>query len=329
MPSRGSYHVDKRLTDYAVGYAANNTTWVDDAFPVLPVTEQSGLYPVYGAESYRVRNLLIGTSQTNWPSVDYEFSDASYTVKPKGAEHFVPNAIEAQYRTQEEEIATELIMDAIALEQAKTCADYVTDSSNVTNAGTAVDLDTADPQDYFQDEATTIRNRCGVRPDTVIMGWDVVRAIMANSTFTGLVKYTVDIALSSRDKAALYKRLVGDYIGLNVVCPETLYDTANEGATASLGEVWPTETALIYHRGATSGMDRAGRGLTRRGRPTFAVRIYWTGDRFGEGIAVWRIKNEQKGMGGWDIRGAHWYQFAVCFDDAATLCTDVLTGSGS
>lgn len=328
MPSRANIHTDVRLTNFAVGYAADNLTWADQAFPVIPVTEQSGKHAVFGAESFTIHKTLIGNRESNWPTVDWEESEASYFCDMHGLSHFVPDAQEASYRAAEERRGLRLIMNKLARSYTKELVDFVTDASNFTNTqATAVDLDTADAADWFQDEADVIRKRCGAMPDTVIMGRDVLFAIIGNSTFKSVVQYTMNMAQVGRDKVNAFARVVGDYIGLDVIVPLSLYNNDNEAAL-TLADMWPTETCLIYYRGGT-GTDAMGRAMVDEGMPTALGRFYWTGDRFTAGIASWRVRDDLTGTGGYHVRGAHMYDLRVTFDDAASLCTSVLSGGGS
>jgi len=332
MPSRENVHIDQRLTNFAVGFAADNLTWPDEAFVSLPVRKQSDLYPIYGGEAFTVRHTEIGPRETTWPTVDWEESTSAYFCNPNGLGHFVPDMQEPEYRAAEEQSAVQLVMNVLLRGAVFAITDYVTDAANVTNAGTAVNLSTAgvDVRDYFLGECDDQARRTGAMPDSLIIGFDVLRAIIANDVVRDDIKYTfnptTDPLLQLSNDMPRVRKLIADYLGLQrVIVPMSLYNNDNE-VDLTLARMWPDETYLLYYRGGATGFDAAGRSLTVRGMPTFMTRFLWNGfPKAKAQIAAFKVRDELTGTGGDHVRALWCYDHRVTWDDAGTLGTDVLT----
>lgn len=331
MPSRQNVHTDQRLTNYATGYAADIATWVNEAFPVVSVQDQSDKYAVYGAEEFAVRDLRIGPKETTWPQVDWEESEDTYFCQGYGAEHIVADAQDPDLRNREERRGARLIAAELIRDEAYKLASMASDASEFTNAGSAVDLTSDDPRDYYLGEADTLAQRIGTFPDSLMIGFDVAKAILGNSNCTDVIKYTYnavaeDVVRLVNDLPKL-RSLLADYLGVErVVVPLTLYNSASEGATVSLARMWPTETSLLYYRGGAVGSDDAGRPLVEMGMPTALTRFFWTGKpKSRAGFTAWKIRDELVGEGAARLRASMWYDYKVTWDNAGTLASSVLS----
>ena len=332
MPSRENIHIDTRLTNFSVGFAADNLTWPDEAFPSLPVQSQSDLYAVYGAEAFTLREDVIGPRETHWGEVDWEESTSAYFCRVHGLEHVVPDMQDPAYRAAEEQSAISLIMSVLLRNAVYDIAAYVTDAANVTNAGTATDFTVAgtDIRDYYLNECDEQALRTGIMPDSLIIGFDVMRAIIANDVVRDDIKYTfnptTDPLLQLSNDMPRVRKLIADYLGLQrVIVPMSIYNNDNEAST-TLARMWPTETSLLYYRGPATGTDAAGRSLTVRGMPTFVNRFFWNGfPRAQAGIAAYKVNDQLVGTGGTRVRAFMAYDRRVTWDDAGTLGTGMLS----
>ena len=334
MPSRSNaIHTDTRLTNYAVGFAADNLNWVDAAFPTLTVQKQSDKFAVFGTETFRLREDKIGPRTDPWPEIDWEESNDTFYCQDHGLSHFVPDGQEAEYRAREERRGIRLVSNVIRRNMASALAAFVTDSANVTNAASGVNFTTTtlNIQDYFLGQANAIRIASGILPDTVIMGFDCAQAILANTVTRTQLQYWTNANLTGADLLTQLQNRVSAYLGLNCFIPTALYATSeevsNEAATpATLADTWPAATFVLYYRGSAAGTNAAGAAMIEEGDPTAFTRFAFNGaDGALAGIGGFRVRSDMAGHGGWHVRASYWYDFKTTFDNAALLGTGALS----
>lgn len=315
MPSTSAGRVDPLLTTIGAGY--RNTGYIADRIlPIVTTAEVSARYPVWGKEAFRVtKDNANPKSAVN--EVEFEYSTSAYTCEGHALSHFVPNA---QTFTSppfnELQDATDLVMDKLLLNREKAVADYVTSASYVPNSdspSTKWDAATTAIIAYIEARKDAIEARCGVRPNRLVIGQDVLTKVKVSSELIDRVKYT--------QRGMLTTQLFAELLDLDEVIVSTaLYDSANEGQTFVGARVWPAETGLLYY---------APTGAASIKTPSLGKLLYWTGAPGAVG-GVQVLRTDVPALvrgthGGTLVGGVHYYTPVITASDCAERLTNLLT----
>jgi len=127
------------------------------------------------------------------------------------------------------------------LNQEKALADYMSDTANLTNnvtlAGTDQwsDYTNSTPLEDIDAGITDMMTTVGQRPNVAWMGFEVFRKLKSHPDVREQVKYTNGGQLSD----SAFITFLKDFFQLKEVWVGTaIYDSADEGQTASLAQVW-------------------------------------------------------------------------------------------
>lgn len=251
FPNLGDAKVDKILTQFSQRYTNDNYI-AEKILPVLKVKEKSGKFAKYGTENLRVySNQIERAPGTRANSVDYSVSQGQYVCTEKALEKLVPdefkNNTDAPYEPQRDTVA--LLMDNIWINQEAalkaTLSDATIITQNVTLAGTDQwsDYDNSDPIGDIETGINTVLQATGKRPNTIVMGHDVMTKLKYHPNIRDQVRYTNGGQLSDK----MLMDFMKDFFNVSEVYVGTaLQDTAVEGQPASLSQVWTNDFWLLY-----------------------------------------------------------------------------------
>jgi hypothetical protein len=239
MPYTGELREEQLLTQFSTRYR-NNATVGEVLFPVIPVDKQADKYLVGDKSSFRIPNALR-TKGTEAARVSWSATTATYAALKYGLEDFIvdDDRSEADLPLSLETRTIENLTDLMALGAE---ARYVTAAATLgaTSApGTKWDVAGADTKGDIAAAMTTILEACGKKPNVMVLPWQVVVKLRANTLILDAIKYTQPGVVTA-DVLASYWEID------RVVVPTVLYDTAKEGKTASLGFLWPDTCYLAY-----------------------------------------------------------------------------------
>jgi hypothetical protein len=250
-PTLGSAKVDKILTQFSQMYR-NDTYIAEQVLPVLKVKEKSGQYAKYNKENLRayVDNIYRAPG-TRAHTVDYSVSQGTYTCREHAIEKRVPdefkNNTDNPYDAKRD--ATAVIMDNIWVNQelalATTMRDATVLTSNTTLSGTDQwsDYANSDPIGDIETGIAAVRSLTAKRPNTAVMGHDVWLKLKYHPDVREQVKYTGN----GRFSDAAFGSFIKEFFSLdNVFVGAAIYDTAVEGQTASLSDIWTKDFWLLY-----------------------------------------------------------------------------------
>jgi len=242
MPVKSKLHVDQLLSNISVRYS-NNEFIAHKAFPAVNVKKDSDLYRVYD------RNFRIPeTSRANGAKARehyFEVSNSSYVLEKHALVDFVSDSDVENYDVSDLRAdTTEELTDAIMRRKEKSFIDLFTKTSwslthslssalswnNLTlTANPIADLDTA---------ASVVLANSGQMPNYVILGRDSFVLAKNNSNVLDRVKYT-SAEISESMLASLFG--VGELLVSNAQL-----DSAAEGLTSSVAQMWPKHAFLGY-----------------------------------------------------------------------------------
>lgn len=239
MPYTGELRVEQLLTQFSIRYR-NNATVGEVLFPVVPVDKQSDKFLVGDKSSFRIPNALRakGTpaARVSWSSTMDTYAALKYGLKDGIVDD---DRSEADLPLSLETRTIENLTDLIQLGAESR---YVTElaSLGATSApSTKWDQAGADTKGDIAGAITTILETCGRKPNVMVLPWQVLVKLRANTLILDAIKYTQP-GIVTADVLASYWEID------RVVVPTVLYDTAKEGKTPSLGFVWPDTCYLAY-----------------------------------------------------------------------------------
>jgi hypothetical protein len=239
--------------------------------------------------------------------------------------HFVPAANdEDRPPFNELQTATDTVMQGIQRNLDNHIFAAITDTSVVTQtdaAGTAWDdgsVTIGTIVEEFEGNKDVVQLACGHRPNVLVIkpaAWNAFRAAPA---FTDAIKYT--------QRGVLTTELFASLLDVDrVIVPRTLYDSVDEGQTASGAFMWPAAChALLCYVAPNNGGNMH--------VPSFARTFVWTGAPGAiEGVQI-QTANVAPGVvagrgthGGTEVIATMYYKTVVQAASAATRLTGLYT----
>lgn len=284
MTPSGARVVDPVLSSIAQGY--QNSEFIASAlFPTVPVMQRGGNVITFGKEAFMLYNSQRAPGEAT-KRVQFGYAGAPYALVDYSLEGVVPVEINQEASTIGIDAASMAIYGvsqimALRLEKAsadiaRTAASYGA-GNKVTLSGTAQWSDfsgTSQPIQVIETAKEAIRAATGKRPNTVVMGAQVMAKLRQHPIIVDRMKYTGRDVATAEILAALFgvqRVLVGDGIyasdagaftdiwGKDVVVAYTdLSSVANMGApsygyTYNLGG-YPLVEEPYVDRGAKSAI---------------------------------------------------------------------------
>lgn len=235
MPLANQMHVDLLLSEISVKYRFADFI-ADRVFPTLPVKQETNLYRVYS------RNIRIPETRRANKSASRQFemeaSTSSYQLERHSlhdvvSDEDVMNFDQADLRAD----VTEHLTDAILRRREKGVADLFTSTSWSLGVSLAAggkfsdNTTTSNPILVADTAATTIISNAGLRPNFGILPRPGFIAAKNHVSVLDRTKYT-SMEMSETMLAALF--------GLpELLVPIASQDTAAEGLTESISDIWP------------------------------------------------------------------------------------------
>lgn len=250
-PNLGDTKVDKILSQFSQRYS--NSSYISELIlPPMKVKEKTGKFAKYGTENLRFYNDAMFRAPGNRAnSVDYSVSQGNYICREVSLEKKVPwefmDNQDDPYDAKRDAVAT--LMDNIWVNQERILAAYLTSTANLTQnttlSGTSQwsDYANSDPLGDIETGINTIRTATGQIANTAAFSYAVMLKLKNHPDVREQVKYTNGGQLGNDAFIAFLKahfKLENVYVGTAV------YDSADEGQSASITDVWNKDFYLFY-----------------------------------------------------------------------------------
>lgn len=257
LPTAQQVHVDAILTDFSVAYMQDQSALLaSSVFPMIPVNHQTNKYYTWPKADFfrdeaRKRAPLTPVARGGMRlSTDSYYCDV-YEFGTQIADETRGNA---DNQVSLDQAATNYVMQILAIKRERDfCSTYMTTSVwglDITGASTAStnqviqwDRATSTPIDDILSAQRTILLATGKRPNTLVLGFDAYIKLLTNTQIVNRVingqtpGQAADV--SDADLARLLR--------VNrVIVAEGIYNTANEGATASMSFICGKVALLAY-----------------------------------------------------------------------------------
>jgi hypothetical protein len=229
---------------------------------------------------------------------------------------------DSQYPGSEEERSARKVRRALLLAQEKRCADLLFSTSEFTNntsPSTKFDAAGAEPLSFLHNELDTLRAaNHGIVADTMILGYDVFRALARNPEIRSFVgDSSAGIASGNRilaDDAVI--EVLRSVLNIpNVFVGSARRETAIPGATSSEADIWQRETIGLYiMRGSDAVAQKSG-GV--KAMPVAALNMVYKGLQAGQYDSLDLVRRH--------VWGEHVQLFKKVDSDRGRLLTNCLS----
>ena len=243
-PTARDVHIDTALTGISIAY--KNEQYIGTrVFPSVSVAKKTDVYWVYGKSDWFRNEMAVRPPGTRAKRIDHTVTTASYICLEYALAEAVPEEVErnADSPLQPRIEAAEMVMDKLLLAQEIRIAGKLMTSANWTysaSPATQWSSDTSDPYGDIDNAINGVVSTIGRMPNTAVMSWDVWRNLKQHPDFLERVQYT-------RPGSVLTPGDLGSWFNLNnVLVGYSIYDAAEEGATASNLYVWGDDFWVGY-----------------------------------------------------------------------------------
>ncbi len=253
-PVRSDVHIDTLATNISVAYRNSNYI-ADQILPLVPVAKQTGKYAKFTKASWFRNEAGLRAPGTRAPRMFWDMDTAgSYTCLEYAAATTLSDEIRenADNPINPEKTSVEFVTDKILLAReyrvaaklfdATTTFSGYTATAAALTGGAGVAWDTFETSDPIQDVnamSNIIIKAIGMKPNTLILGQDVYKALKVHPSLLERIKYSQMGVVTTELMARLFdidKILVGSAI----------YNSSREGVTASYSYIWGTYALLCY-----------------------------------------------------------------------------------
>lgn len=238
-----SIREDTFLTQVALTFAPEGHI-ADLVAPPLDVAQEDGQYTVFGKESFNVPN-AERRPRKRYKEIDWTLSKASYHAEEYGLESRIDDRERraASDQIQLETTTTENLTMNLRNVREKRIADLVRSTANLTQNTTLSGTDQwddasgGDPLGIATAAQNAIQAANGFLPNTVIMGWRVWQALRLNPA----------IRAELLDGEQVTPEKLATLFGVDrVLVGRLLYNTAQSGQTAVMGDMWGKDVIFAF-----------------------------------------------------------------------------------
>lgn len=246
----GNVHIDQVLTNISVAWP--NTGLVGERLlPSVTVRKQSDKYYVFGREGWLPEddNRAPGTVANEIAGL--ALSTDTYYAREHSLQ--IPVTDEERENVDSplapDRDATELVTSKIMLGREVAIKTLVTTTGNyasglsTTLVGGAqwnsANYATSDPISDLRAGKAAVHAKIFMEPNTLVVPYQVMTALEDHPDFLERIKYS--------ERAIFSPELLGAVLGFdNVIVPGVGYNSANPGATASLGYLWGKDVVMAW-----------------------------------------------------------------------------------
>ncbi len=255
--------VDPVLQNFLVGFAQGENRFVAlRAFPGMSVAQPSGTFYKFTQKYWFMDGLAPRAAGAAFARGGVGVETDTYETLQWGKEYPIPNETEAANQTglslQQAGVRWLAQQSFIRKERAFASAFMTTSVWGTDDNNSATDWDDASgaPITNVRTASRTISQATGNAANTMVCGEIVYDALLVNAQILGTMQYTNTVTIATREA------LLAAVLGLDaLLVSRAIYNTANEGQTASYSPVIDDD-ALIYYNNPSAGLFDATAGKT-------------------------------------------------------------------
>lgn len=244
----GDVYTSVPLTNVSLAYK-NESYIAEKVAPIVKVAKDTGKIFSYGMENLRIVNTYRSVGgKPNIVEMDVSSAD-HYVLEDHVLGEFVAQEIIENADKPIKPLAdtTESLVDRILVDKEKALADVITSTTNITNnttlSGTSQwsDYDNSDPFADITTAISTVRSACGMKPNTMIISWDVLQKLKFHPDMKDMFPGATMIT------DQMLEENVGRIFGLkNMLIGDAQYNNSNKGGTDTLADIWSKDVVIAY-----------------------------------------------------------------------------------
>lgn len=262
-PTVRDVHLDAAMSQISIAYR-NGLYIAEQVFPTVPVQKRSDYFYIFNEDAWFRDEVKVRAHGTRAKRADYTLTTGSYVCLNYALAKAIPDEVrdnaDAPLRVDVE--ATEFVTDALMRAAERRVASLITTSTNWAQSAspaTQWTSDTSDPLGDIDDAINGVVSRIGRMPNTMVMSWDVWRALRVHPDLLDRVKYT-------RESGRVEPSDLMGWFGVDKVLVGTaIYDQAQEGQTASPAYIWGDDLWVGYVPSRAALMEPAAGYVLRWG----------------------------------------------------------------
>jgi hypothetical protein len=218
--------------------------------PLERVTSPNGIYAKMTAEQLMKRAETARAPRSGYNRIDTSFGSASYSCKEYGLEGVVDDSFAKQYENyiDSEMVVQNQVLQTMALEQEIRHRDivYAETAHAVTNPWST--YASATPRDDVNDAIETVRKRCGLKPDTLVLTEKKLHDVLKTAAFIDNAKYTINpLVLPMEAKIGLARM----YLEVpRILIAGGIVNSANEGLSFVGADIWDNDKGFLFISGS-------------------------------------------------------------------------------
>lgn len=243
-PTVTDVHVESALSNVSIAYQ-NEEYIADRVFPMVGVSKKSDYYFIFGRQAWFREHTQVRAPGTRAARVDYQVTTASYNCINYAHAIGVPDEVRknADEPLRPSIEAVEFIADALDRSREKRVADIVMNSSNWAYSASPTTQWSSDTSEPIDDIETAIQNvvlQIGRLPNTMVMSYEVFKNLKVHPDILDRIKFT-------RPGAIFTETDLSAWVGIpNILVGRSVYDPAQEGASASQTFIWGDDLWIGY-----------------------------------------------------------------------------------
>lgn len=283
-----NYHpIDEILTSLAQEAVQSDDAFIANRiFEEVQTPARSGTLLIEESRNYSGAG--AGQSFERAPGADrirlsgFDRSSTTFNAKTQSASDVISmqEIEDSQYPGSEEQRLVKKLGRAMMINREKLAANLLFDSSTFTTVTPSTKFDAAggQPLDFLHSNPieTVIANAQGIQPDSMILGYDVFRALQRNPEIRGIAGggqatgFTDGRLILTHEETL---RVLRDKLSIpNIYIGQGRHDTAVKGATSSSSLIWNNESIWI---GILKGSDAVTNRQGVKLMPTAALCFRW------------------------------------------------------
>lgn len=292
-PTQADLHVNVPLTNVSVAYMQSADTYIaDKVFPRVPVKKQSDLYWKYSKSDWRRTDVKKRAPSTESPGVGWTVTTDQYFCSVYAVHKDIDDQLRANADSNFslDKDSTEFVTNQLLLKRDLDWnAAYMADNVWETEYVGTTDFDKwdaagSDPIDNVAEWILNFRKLTGFKPNFMVLGADVMRALKQHPDIIDRIKYTQrgivteDLIATLFDVDKLYTSYATQATG------PAIPDADAQDAAATFAFITPTKSALMGYSPSSPSL------LTPAAGYTFTWSGYLGGNS--QGIKVKRFRME-------------------------------------
>ena len=289
--------VDAVLSNVARAYQPSNFIY-GRVFPSIPVELDSGLYPIFdGFFDDDVDPKVADRAET--PEVDFSWSTDTYLCEDYRLKASITKKEERQahnvLRLRQNKLLT--VLTRMAIRRERRAAELLRHSDN----GGGLTGGKASPSAKWSHADATIEadiktgaiavyNKTGMSTNTIVIPYEVAYEMAIQPDIREIIKYTVP-----GDRILIEgERILPNVLhGHKVLIPKgAMRNTAREGATKSLSDIWSDHVRLLYLPEGNGGWGIPSTGYSFKAEPEVVDR-WRSNDPPVEYVRAWECVDEK------------------------------------